>query len=417
MENEISIRKQKELLLSINKIKNKYDKERSKNRFNIFYALHKEHDEVNLHSRFISFLLAKDSGHMKGDFFARSFFKMVLKKDEEFLSNYEVLPNEFNKTEFKEIDILLFNKVSKHAIIIENKIFAKDSNHDHKGKGEVKDGYIGQLERYYNTIRYGVPKFKALESEGFELETHDYMSETIDVFYLALNKPKEVSFKVSKGNIPENVGVKEIYYKNEIIEWLKHCLETTKEDNFLNKIINQYLILVKNMTKTNIPVEELNELRNLYSSDLKTTQYIIDNFKDIKWHTVDYFLNNLHDKLKSESNDYLEVNPYPKEVEDQHKLITELTHNNKDVNVGVTFTTKQGERIYISTSNNLSWGIVNEKWMDFEKDELQNIRFSDFSTENTFKLISKENTDLVINSILKEISKERENRFENLKRI
>jgi len=345
MKDTPSIKKQIELLSDIKKLKQKYDEKRHKNRFNIFYALHKEHDEVNLHSRFISFLLAKDSGHMKGDLFARLFFKIVFKKNREFLDEYTVIPNEFNKTEFKEIDILLINKKLKHAIVIENKIYAKDSNHNHKEKEKVIKGYIGQLERYYNTILKGTPKKSTNKSEKTTFETHDYISNTIDVYYLTLNKPKEDTFNKSKGNIPESVGVKELYYKDEIIKWLEHCLGATKDDNFLNKIINQYLILVKNMTKTNIPKKELNELRKLYSNDLKTTRYIIDSFKDIKWHTVDYFLINLEKELMA--NEYKNVCLYPENNDTRIKLVTELTHNNKDVNIGVKFTTNQGERLYI----------------------------------------------------------------------
>lgn len=406
MNNTPTIKQQiEELLISVSNVREKYYNKRKEDRFNIFYALHKEHDEVNLHSRFISYLLADDSGHLKKKLFAELFFKIVLKKDKNFLNEYEVIPNEFNKTEFKEIDILLFNKKLSHAIIIENKIFAKDSNHINKN--EVEEGYVGQLERYYNTILKGVPN---------EIKPHNYISKKIDVFYLTLNKPKLDTFEISKRNIPESVGVKEIYYKDEIVNWLDDCLATTKDDDFLNKIINQYLILVKNMTKTNIPVKELKELRDIYSRDLKTTRYIIDNFKDIKWHTVNDFLIILAEELEKASR-YDKVSVYPEDTDERAKLIVELTHYNKDVNIGVTFTTKEGKKLYISTSNNLSWGIVDTtKWKDFEDGQLVNIRFSDFSTENTYKLIGKKNTKGVIKSIIDEISTEINNGFENMEK-
>lgn len=400
--------KLKELLFFIKKLKKKHDDLRNKDRFNIFYALHKESDEVNLHSRFISYLLADNSGHGKGNLFAKLFFEFVLKKDNKFLNNYEVIPNEFNKTEFKEIDILLFNKESRHSIVIENKIYAKDSNHDNK-----ENGYNGQLERYYNTILKGVPKQNI--NEDIYYESHNYISKSIDVFYLTVNKPKYESFKISKGNIPEKIGVIELYYKNEIVKWLEHCLKETKKEDFLNQIINQYLILVKNMTKTNIPEKELNELRNIYSNDLETTQYLINNFKDIKWHTVDYFFNNLKEQLESEG--YSKVNLYPDNIEERANLITELTHNNKDVNIGVTFTSNKNEKLYISSSNNLSWGIINAKWKDFSDNNLENIRFSDFNTNQTYNLISKKNTDKAIVTIIDDIKNEEDNNFKGLKSI
>ena len=397
-----------ELLYFIKELKKKHDDLRSEDRFNIFYALHKENDEVNLHSRFISFLIAEDSGHGKGNSFAKLFFEFVLKKDNKFLNNYEVIPNEFNKSEFKEIDILLFNKESKHSIVIENKIYAKDSNHENK-----QDGYNGQLERYYNTILKGVPKLDINDSLYYE--SHDYISDSIDVFYLTVNKPKYESFTKSKGNIPENVGVVELYYKNEIVKWLEHCLKETNKGEYLNQIINQYLILVKNMTKTNIPEKELNELRNIYSDDLETTQYLINNFKDIKWHTVDYFFKNLEKQLQSEG--YSKVNIYPEKIEERANLITELTHNNKDVNLGITFNTDKNETLYISSLNNLSWGIIEKKWKDFSDSDLENIRFSDFNTNQTYNLISKKNTDNIISKIIDEIKNEENDDFKNLKTI
>ena len=101
---------QTELLDKIEEIRLKYKNLRKEDRFNIFYALYKESDEVNLHSRFISYLLADNSGHGKGSLFAKLFFKYVLNiRNLEFLDEYEVLPNEYNKTEFLDIDILLFN--------------------------------------------------------------------------------------------------------------------------------------------------------------------------------------------------------------------------------------------------------------------------------------------------------------------
>src|SRR6056297_2314612 len=91
----------RKLFLEINEIKENYDKLREKNRFNIFSALHKEHDEVNLHSRFIAYLLSPKSGHGFNNKFAEIFVRKVLNLDEEYfnLSNYEVIPNEFNKSE------------------------------------------------------------------------------------------------------------------------------------------------------------------------------------------------------------------------------------------------------------------------------------------------------------------------------
>lgn len=87
------------LLESINDIKNEYDNERKKNRFNVFTALFKENDEVKLHSRFISYLLSSNSGHGMEDLFLKIFVRDILKiKEIEFdINSCEVIPNEFLK--------------------------------------------------------------------------------------------------------------------------------------------------------------------------------------------------------------------------------------------------------------------------------------------------------------------------------
>ena len=160
-----------QLLKSISELKTEYDNRREKDRFNIISIFHKEREE-KLHSRVISYLLSPSSGHGMTNTYCSLFIKNVLKiSDAEFnLSNFEVFPNEYEKSEYKFIDILIINKSRSQAIIIENKIDARDSNHTHKLNldnnigitnfdcKKAKTGYFGQLERYYNTIKTGIKK-------------------------------------------------------------------------------------------------------------------------------------------------------------------------------------------------------------------------------------------------------------------
>ncbi len=399
----------RKLLDEINNIKHEYDKEREKDRFNIFYALHKEHDEVNLHSRFISYLLAPDdsAGHGQGNLFAKLFFEFVLKIDDQFLEDYIVIPNEFNKTEFEEIDILLINKENKHAIIIENKIHAKDSIHEDK-KGS---GYSGQLERYYNTIKKG----KYISENRIEPTKYTSKEIDIDVFYLALKKPEDDDFKITRGNIPENVRVDKVYYGNHIVKWLEECILKVNGNDFLKKIINQYLILVKNMTKTNFNNEEILEIKKIISYSPKTAKYLMDNFNHVKWHTVHQFWMQLQEELINEKK-YEDVKLYAKGFDTFEEGITKLTHHNENINLGVTFS-KNEETIYISALNILSWGLIGKnKWKEFNG-EAASIIFSDFSKEKTFSLIKEENSDRIIKEILTEIKEGINNEFKNLTSI
>ena len=387
------------LLIDIKSTQAKYDKIRDKNRFNIFSALHKEHDEVNLHSRFISYLLASDSGHGMGNVFCKILVREILKIDKtQFnLSNYIVLPNERVKSEYKEIDILIINKKSRQAIIIENKIFAKDSNK--KEERKKNDGYDGQLERYYNTIKKGVDK------NGNDIQ--DFQCDTVFIYYLTMFKEKQPS----KESIGELKTVKVICYSNEIKNWIEKCIDKVPIDKtIISQTIQQYLNLINKMTHNDIPIDERIELRSTTANNWESAKYLIENFKHIKWHTVSDFWNILKTRLESE---YKNVSLYPDNIE---KQIGEITHNNSDINIGILFDIDNNKKAYISSLGNLNWGILEpKKWMTFNGEITENISFSDFSTENTFRLIDKQNTEKAIDCILKEIKAEKENELNNLK--
>jgi hypothetical protein len=396
------MRRLNEFLINLNAVKHSYDIEREQKRFNVFTALHKEHDEVRLHSRFISYLLSPNSGHGMNDTFSRIFVREILKlKEEKFkLSNYKVIPNENNKTEYKEIDILIINKETKQAIIIENKIFARDSNKE--GDKKLNNGYDGQLERYYHTIKKGIDK------DGNKIP--DFKCDTVSVFYLTMFKNK----LPSPESINELENVKVIYYGVEIREWLNKCINIIPEVKIeLKAFIQQYLNLIDKMTHNDIPLAERKALKNKVAENLESLKYLIDNFKHIKWHTVYDFWTTLQAKLNEK---YQNVSLYPKDFD---KTIGEVTHSNSNKNFGVLFDTESGKKAYISGENILSWGIVQPQkvWADFRNELLENISFSDFSTENTYRLIDNKNMETAIDIILAEISENQNRNFENLKEL
>jgi hypothetical protein len=387
-----------EMLESIHELKTKYDKHRSDNRFNIFTALHKEHDEVNLHSRFISYLLSSESGHGMSSFFSTIFIRKILElnEDEFNLSEFIVIPNEMNKSEFKEIDILIINKTHQQAIIIENKIFARDSNRE----VTKNDGYDGQLERYYNTIKTGIDK------NGKKID--NFQCDTVYIYYLSMFKPQPS---------PESVGklqnVRVIYYRKEIRTWLETCLgKIPAEKVLLKQFIQQYLNLINKMTHNDIPIEERISLKDRVSGNWEEVKYLIDNFKHIKWHTTYEFWTSLKHRLEIH---YTNVTFYPEEGDEFDKTITEITHESKDINYGILFHFKNGQRAYISGLNKLSWGMVAPKqWTNFDTDILENISFSDFSGENTYRLMNKKNMEEAIGAILNEVSLAQKRNFANL---
>lgn len=386
------------LLIDIKSTQAKYDKIKDKNRFNIFSALHKEHDEVNLHSRFISYLLASDSGHGMDNIFCEIFVREILKIDKtQFnLADYIVLPNERVKSEYKEIDVLIINKKLKQAIIIENKIGAPPSNHE-----SAKEGYKGQLERYYNTIKKGIDKD--------DNDIQDFQCNTVHFYYLSLKKPPKEELRKWNESIYESV--KYIRYDDQIINWLERIENIIpNQKSTLKDIVRQYLNIIKKMTHNDIPIDERIELKKTTATNWKSAKYLIENFKHLKWHTVYDFWNILKTRLESE---YKNVSLYPDNIE---KKIGEITHNNSDINIGILFDIDDNKKAYISSLGNLNWGILEpKKWMNFNGEITENISFSDFSTENTFRLIDKQNTEKAIDCILKEIKAEKENDLNNLK--
>ncbi len=129
------------LIQELNLLRKHYDLLRDQNeKFNIFTALHKKHDERRLHSRFLAVLLNPEGSHGLGHIFLAHFLER-----QEISFDYSraiVFPKEHDYREYAHIDILILNKRSQQAIIIENKIYARDSN--------TSSG--GQLERYYRYV-------------------------------------------------------------------------------------------------------------------------------------------------------------------------------------------------------------------------------------------------------------------------
>lgn len=381
------------LLQDILSVKQTYDKQRDKERFNIFYALHKPNDEVSLHSRFISYLLAPNSRHGMNDVFAKIFIRDILKISEnEFnMKNYEVIPNEFNKTEYKEIDILIYNKINQ-AIIIENKIYAPPSNHPF-----AKEGYKGQIERYVNTIKSGIDKDG---KSGIKCEN-------VKIYYLSLKNP--LLDELERDNSEIFHEIKYLNYENEIVKWLEIIIKEISTNNqILKEVINQYLKLVKIMTNTVIDEDEKKALKQQIAKNIESSEYLINNFKHVKWHTVYDFWEKLKEMLQNTFK-LEKIELYSDNI-DFIEAIGKITHENKDINHGVKCYFSDGKIIYISGLGNLTWGIlepnIGKKWKEFENEKLQNICFSSFSNVNTFRFINAkemtENVALIVQEIVEE---------------
>ncbi len=390
-----------ELLESLTELNAKIKKRLKKEEgFNIFRALHKESDEVRLHSRFISVLLSPYSSH-KSDVFLKKFIELFEIKNFD-LEGVKVFPSEFQKSEYKNIDILVINeknKKNKKAIIIENKIYAGDSNNEEGG----------QLERYIDEIH----KHKNIPLKN------------ILVFYLTLTGHDPSDQSIGKYKNSDKVKLKTISYKTDIIQWLKSCLTELSQDSFIAECIKQYIKLLKDMTLNNTEINERIELRNLIGASMSNTEsakLLYDNFVHIKWHTVRNFWNELSNILKGNFSVLSE--PYDDDV-------TKSTHNNsKVISYELKFkTSKQDVVLYVwsGQENPVCWGIFFDGLSDhqksqirnlnkfkelednflafFEKEEDKQVYLYDFSHQGTFNLINDNYRKNLIRGYANEIKK------------
>lgn len=415
-----------QLFETISELKNKYDDIREKDKFNIISIFHKEREE-KLHSRVISYLLSPSSGHGMGDVYCKMFVRNVLQKNDFDLSDFNVIPNEENKSEYKFIDILIINKSTSQAIIIENKIDARDSNHNYKLSANIPDstqvsetfnekfkqGYIGQLERYYNTINTGLDKDA--------LPCYETKCKDVFVYYLTPEgiKPSDESIGMLK-NIPNSWNDKSIIsYTYNIRTWLQDCIDQTPIDKALVKeFIQHYLKTVNKMTQNDIPIEERIALKNIFGENIQNSKYLIDNFKHVKWYTAFEFWEEIVNQLKVSGYNNIEIfsnDDNYKEISNKLfvEVITRITHlNENNINYGVSFDLKNGHRAYISGLRRLSWGNQTlGKWSDFDR----RIDFSDFSSVQTYKLINTKTMLIEVRLIINEILIAEKNNFCTLK--
>lgn len=288
----------KYLLRDINIVRKKYEeREKNEDNFNMFTILRKESDEVYLHSRFLSALLDPNGPHKLGKLFLNSFLNRIGSDFDYDEKSLEVYPNNQNRSEYKEIDICFIDRVAKNAVMIENKIYHEDTNHEDKG----------QLENYYGRL----------------IEEDKIPEDRIEVYYLTLDghEPSEDSVKLS-GKYPElQDKVKCISYSVEILEWLRSIVKECYNKPSLRESIIQYIKIVEYMTKNDISIDERKEITSLIGmneDNLMSAKLLIDNFNHVKWHTIYDFYIELETELQYRG---FEILHKPEE-----KDITNLVH-------------------------------------------------------------------------------------------
>lgn len=412
---------QNELYTIMNKIKNlgyflrdasiirkKYEeRERNADRFNLFYILRKESDEVYLHSRFISSLLDPQGPHKMGTLFLDIFIAQIESSFEYKDNTLEVYPNNQNRSEYKNIDILLMDKIRRKAVIIENKIYHSDTNHED----------IGQIENYYSRL----------------IEEDRIPASGIEVFYLTLDghepSPESIGTTGRYPDLKDKVIC--ISYATEILDWLNKCVKESYNKPSLRESVNQYIKLIENMTNNNTSEEERREIINMIGSNddnLDSAKMLFENFDHVKWYTLHDFWNEL--KIEFERQGYQIVSGVENEALDA------LVHHRRRKDLQLVIRSRQGLPIYIENyyEECISYGLFNDTkckisdtykkkikafiqknhefkqegkylcWAYFHLPDNENVQCSDFGREGTFRLISSRYRKQTIDRIVAEIN-------------
>lgn len=376
--------------------------------FNLFEILHKRTEEVELHSRFISVLLDPKGSHKMKDSFVQLFVSKLNLPFEYNLTTLEVRPNERNRGEYKEIDILLIDRQQKSAVIIENKINAKDSNHEHDG----------QIERYYGLIH-----------------DEEIPEDSISVLYLSIDRdgPSDDSVNKSKRFPHLKDKVISIHYGVEILEWLRDCVKECYAKPFLRESIIQYIKLVEQMTNNNTTEEDIKILMQVVGTtndNLMSAKRLIDNSKHLHWWAVFEFWKHLSEKLVALGfkirqriendviDDLIHGSAIKRNKADFNLKLTTPDNIDFTINadhdnflcVGVTDSdvapgcNSMPEVFYQENKNRLNleqcdnWPFY--KFIEFNSPD--GLKLADFSNELTFRLVSKDHREEIVNAIIKQ---------------
>lgn len=205
--------------------------------FNVFNILGLESKEVRLHSALLAELLRPNGMSGVGNAFQKAFLAILVLPENYIVDgkvSVELSIGTTTDTEGGRIDIIMED--GNHAIIIENKIYARDEP--------------AQLLRYTNFAKNNYPY-------GYRL------------LYLTLDG-KEASDDSAQGCPYQCIS-----YKNEISKWLAECARISFDRPLVRETIRQYINLIKQLTNQSMGTLEDNKLVELVASPEHVAEYLM----------------------------------------------------------------------------------------------------------------------------------------------
>ncbi len=251
--------------------------------YNLFRVIHMTSNETSVHSAFIADLLNPKGLHGMGYDFLRLFVDTIKTHGITFdMEGSEVKIEEaigkknLEDTSGGRLDIIITNNKG-YAIIIENKIYAKDQE--------------AQIARYLN---YANKKHK----DKFLL------------LYLSLYGQVHNVDYTTKGVAKIDEDFYTISYKEDILSWLEKCRQLAADRPLLREGISHYINLVKYLTHTNMDAQTKKEMTEIimkdpiYIKNLNAYKEAIDLAK--KALTVNFW-EELYSKMYSVYGDKLQI--------------------------------------------------------------------------------------------------------------
>ena len=189
--------------------KQKKQKQRGLNDYNMVNVVRKENAEVGMHSNVIYSLIDPNGLHYQDDLFLKIFIKDVLEIND--FGDILSVQAEESTNEKGRVDFTI--KSSKYYIGIEMKIDAGDSDN--------------QISHYFKDLEE-----KARKDSG----------QKVKIYYLTKNG-KDASFHSHR-----EIEYKKISFENHILQWIENCQKEVRNITNLNEAFENYKDIVKKIT-------------------------------------------------------------------------------------------------------------------------------------------------------------------------
>lgn len=227
--------------------------------FNILFAIGREHDETQIHSKIIYFLLTHRHNVEKQNLFLNLFLQ-VIKIPKQYLNDSWLVYRE-RVFENGRIDFVMESR--NFCVAIEMKIDAEDGD--------------SQLERYELFC-----KRKRKEYLVYYLTLDGHAPSEQSTYGMDLDKLCEISFQ------------------KEVVEWIERCMESVDKDGYKYSFLKQYLGAVKHITGVD---KEENNVEDLIADQEmgKAALIVRDSFHKKMQHVIETFFDKLTYILEEES--------------------------------------------------------------------------------------------------------------------